>query len=136
MIIIAAVDDRGGMTFNHRRQSRDKVMRERILNLTAGSRLWMNSYSYKLFEESDRTSDILADEDFLKKASPDDYCLVENISVKSYADKIEKIIIFKWNRKYPGNTYFDVDLSTWKMVYSEEFAGSSHEKITMEVYEK
>ena len=37
MIIIAAVDDRNGMMFNHRRQSQDKVLREKILSLTLAS---------------------------------------------------------------------------------------------------
>ena len=34
MILIVAVDDRNGMTFNHRRQSQDKRLRERILSIT------------------------------------------------------------------------------------------------------
>lgn len=42
MILIACVDDRAGIAFNHRRQSSDSVVRDRILELTAGSRLWMN----------------------------------------------------------------------------------------------
>ena len=49
MIIIAAVDDRNGMMFNHRRQSQDKVLREKILSLTAGKLLWMDHYSAKQF---------------------------------------------------------------------------------------
>ena len=50
MILIACVDDRGGIAFNHRRQSSDSVVRNRILELTAGSRLWMNEYSAKQFD--------------------------------------------------------------------------------------
>jgi hypothetical protein len=50
--------------------------------------------------------------------------------------KIEKIIVFWWNRHYPSDRKFDLDLSKWNKVSEEEFAGYSHEKITKEVYEK
>ena len=36
MILIAAVDDRGGLTFNRRRQSQDRILRQQILSMTAG----------------------------------------------------------------------------------------------------
>lgn len=34
MILIACVDDHGGLAFNHRRQSSDSVVRGRILELS------------------------------------------------------------------------------------------------------
>lgn len=39
MIIIATLDDGNGMLFNNRKQSQDRVLREKVLTLTAGSRL-------------------------------------------------------------------------------------------------
>lgn len=36
MNLIVCVDDGCGMAFHHRRQSRDRVLREQILRLTAG----------------------------------------------------------------------------------------------------
>ena len=36
MIVCVAVDDNLGMTFNKRRQSQDRVLRERLLELTQG----------------------------------------------------------------------------------------------------
>ena len=49
---------------------------------------------------------------------------------------IEKIILFKWNRNYPGDFFFDIDVTSnhWILQESKDFPGSSHEKITMEVY--
>ncbi|MFR3809068.1 MAG: hypothetical protein ACLTX3_08990 [Lachnospiraceae bacterium] len=35
-----------------------------------------------------------------------------------------------------GGFLFTVDLSEWNRIHQEEFAGKSHEKITMEVYKK
>ena len=37
MRVIVAVDDRNGMLFHNRRQSQDRVLRERILSMTQGS---------------------------------------------------------------------------------------------------
>lgn len=137
MKLIIATDDRNGIAFHHKRQSQDRILREEILNLSSDARLWMNTYTYRLFA-GDAPAHIRVDESFLEKAAPDDYCFVENLSVKPYADKIESIVVFKWNRKYPGDLFFDIDLADggWKLENSKNFAGSSHEKISMEVYRK
>mgnify|MGYP000439949858 CR=1 FL=1 len=44
MIVITCLDQKNGMMFNHRRQSQDSVLREWIVNHTAGSKLWMSSW--------------------------------------------------------------------------------------------
>lgn len=137
MIIIVAVDDRNGMMFNHRRQSQDKILRDKILSHTAGKRLWMNHYTEKQFQDCDGTQ-INVDDNFLNEAAPGEYCFVENQPVSPYEKWVEKIILFKWNRRYPSDLYFDIDLQqgTWHLTYAEDFIGSSHDKITMEVYER
>lgn len=132
MIAIVALDDRNGMMFNHRRQSQDRELRKHILNMVGSGKLWMNGYSAKLFEGTP----IIVDEDFLDKAQTGDYCWVEDKHLAPYADKLEQVVTFKWNRKYPGDFYFDLPLEQWSLVSTEEFSGSSHEKITKEVYER
>lgn len=134
MILIICVDDNGGMLFNHRRQSQDRLLRERILSLTAGKQLWMNHYSAKQFEAIPQVN---VDDNFLSKASDGEYCFVEDALLSPYEKRIEEVILFKWNRKYPGDLYFDINLNdeSWKMTSTQDFQGSSHEKITMEVYE-
>lgn len=67
MILIVAVDDRNGMTFNHRRQSQDKRLRERILSMTKNGKLWMNAYSHKQFVDFEATEQIQEAEDFWRK---------------------------------------------------------------------
>lgn len=137
MIIIAAVDDRNGLMFNHRRQSQDKILREKILSLTADRLLWMDHYSAKQFEDC-KAPQLNIDDNFLREAVPGEFCFVEDVSVAPFEKWVEKIILFKWNRKYPGDQYFDVDVQKpeWKLVSTEDFPGSSHEKITMEVYDR
>ena len=138
MILIACVDDNLGMIFNSRRQSRDRILRERILKITAGSVLWMSPYTAELFEKSGVGTKIQVDAQYLKKAGSGDYCLAEKDSVRPYEGKCEKILLFHWNRRYPADLYFDIPLKEhgWKVVKTEEFPGSSHDKITEEDYEK
>lgn len=134
MNLIACVDDKMGMLFNKRRQSMDRVLRARVLELCAGKKLWMNTYSRKQFD--DNTEGITVAEDFLDKAGSDDYCFDETISPAAYENKINRIILYKWNRVYPADLYFDIDLKNWRLTTSTDFAGSSHDKITEEIYEK
>lgn len=133
MIIIACVDDNLGMMFNHRRQSKDKLVYEKISQTAIGKKIKMNKYSSELFEE--KTANLCICQNFMDHADPDDFCFVENTNLGKYEEKVNGIILFKWNRVYPADSYFELDLGKWTCVKLEEFKGSSHEKITMEVYE-
>ena len=132
MKLIVCLDDRNGMTFGGRRQSRDAVVIEKIIAMATNGKLWMNGYSAKIFAEfSDK---IQIDDAFLDNADTDDFCFVENLNVAQYSNQFNQIIVFKWNRHYPADRYLDIDLNTWKMDDSKEFSGNSHDKITMEIY--
>ena len=98
----------------------------------------MNPASEKLFAEQKESGKVTlqAAADFLEQAGEGEYCFVENTGLQAVEAKIEKIIVFWWNRHYPSDRKFDLDLSKWNKVSEEEFAGYSHEKITKEVYEK
>ena len=64
-----------------------------------------------------------------------DFVCDENSTIP-YENEIKKLIIFKWNRVYPADQHLDIDPEKMTKVQEEEFVGFSHEKITMEVYEK
>lgn len=136
MILCAAVDDNLGMTFNNRRQSQDRELKRHLLGLSLNKRLWMNTYTAKQFENF-LPDNVIVDDDFLDKAETEDFCFVENMSVRKYEQQIQKIILFKWNRIYPADTYFDIQLSEdrWKLISVLEFEGNSHKKITKEEWE-
>ena len=136
MIVIVAVDDRGGMMFNHRRQSQDRILRERVLALSADSKLWMNHYSEKQFDNAADYPQINVSDDFLSEAGPGEYCFVETEPVAPYLKWIEGLIIYRWNRRYPGDQKFDLLLDGWCLKSTTDFPGSSHEKLTEEVYGK
>ena len=135
MNVIVCVDDSLGMLFNNRRQSRDSVLIDRVIEMCDKSRLWIGEFSRSLFSTFDCPIMII-NANFLNEAVAGDYCFVENVHLTPFIDKIEKLIVFKWNRSYPSDFCLDIDLSKWSLVSSNDFKGSSHEEITMEVYKR
>ena len=135
MQLIVCLDDRDGMLFNRRRQSKDKAVCADILELTAGSKLWMNSYSAGQFDPEEKN--IIADEVFLEKAGEQDYCFAENADISAYADKVGRVIVYRWNREYPADVRFPTEMfcCRWRLESRDDFTGNSHECITREIYE-
>ena len=133
MIVIVCVDKKFGMLFNQRRQSQDRLLRARMLELTKGSKLWMNGYSARQFQEG-LPSHVTVSEDFLALAGPNDFCFAENADLTPYQDKITGIILYHWNREYPADLHFSLDMTQFMLQTIADFPGSSHETITEEVY--
>lgn len=126
MKLIVCVDDKLGMMFNNRRQSKDRIVIEKIKSIVGNEPLYISDYSFSLFEEGTICSD------FSKR---DGYAFIENPDLL-INDKIEEIYMFRWNRHYPSDKKFNIDLRNYDLVDTEEFVGYSHEKITLEKYEK
>lgn len=135
MIVIVCLDDKKGMMFNHRRQSRDQAVTDRIQKICAGKTLWMNPYSDKLYGGLEGM-EIVVENDFLSLAGSGEICLVESDCLMPFIEKIEQVIIYRWNRTYPADIYLDLDLSQWERKERNEFPGTSHEKIAEEIYER
>lgn len=135
MIPIICVSDDLGMTFNKRRQSRDEELIRYITERINGHRLLISSRSEDLFR-SIPDLNVIIDDDFLNSAKSDDYCFVEFDALRPYKDKIHELIVCRWNRKYPSDMRFDLDLSNYKLTDSVDIKGKSHEKITIETWEK
>ena len=135
MNIFVCLDEVGGMTFNKRRQSSDRVIREDILQTIGENKLYVNSYTAKQFEEDNR---LLIDDNCIGNTKPGDYLFLENIPVSNYISEIESIIVYRWQRKYPADFFFDIDLTSddWQLSSSEELKGYSHETIIKEIYKK
>lgn len=138
MIIIAAVDDEYGMMFNKRRVSKDIELQRKIMEILKNGKLYMNEYSGRQFKDGGiGTNEIVIDEKFLENAGQEDYCFVEDEDIIPYLKKIEKIVICKWNRKYPSDFKFPKEiLEGFRLEKEEEFSGNSHKKITINIYRK
>jgi len=131
MHLIVCIDDKDGLSFCGRRLSRDRVLNTHILQVAEGRNLWMSPYSAQLFPNSS----VLADEDYLNKACPGDFCFVEKDFPLNVWGDLESVTLYHWNRTYPATERFPRKLlESMHLEYSEEFSGYSHEKITMERY--
>ena len=128
MKLIVCLDDNNGMMFNKRRQSRDRVLIENALEFCKGEKLYTNEYSAKLFPEN--TVEIFENIEQIGNS----FCFAEDFNVNE--EYVGEIIVYKWNRVYPADTYFNIDLKNWNLIESVDFEGSSHEKITREIYRR
>ena len=95
---------------------------------------WIRTQQDSFSAESREQLEI--DDQCLEYAADGEFCFVEKENPGTVEEKIEKIILYRWNRVYPADVHFPIDFSGWKLVQAEEFAGSSHEKITEEIYER
>lgn len=133
MTAIICLDEKNGLLFNKRRQSRDSVLNEKVLSLAEGKNLLMTAYSAKLFGENEGITVV---DDPILSAENDDFCFIE-AKIDSL-DKIDTLCVFLWNRHYPADAFFEFDLTKegFVLASTEELAGSSHEKITLNMYNK
>ena len=105
MILLVCVDDALGMAFNHRRQSMDRALRDRLRTVCAGKNLFLSPYSMKQFEKDQADTDLTmeasdsaatassgtastalpvrfhADDSYLSQAGAEDFCFVETDDV-------------------------------------------------------
>ena len=133
MKLIFCIDDKMGMMFFGKRQSKDRNLREWIINKVENSALWMSEYSAKQFDEHKQ---IIVDNHYLEKAKEEEYCFVEDGDYDF--EKACGVILCHWNRQYPADKFFDrtkLD-EEFSLVRTEDMIGSSHEKITIEIYLK
>ena len=136
MNIIVCLDDYGGMLFNFRRQSRDRVLVEDVIASLGDKKLYISEYSKILFEAYEGKYEII--DDFFSLNDDDAVCFIENIDVKPYIDRISTVTVYNWNRVYPRDLVFDIDLEKegFSLMSSYEFKGYSHDNIRKEVYER
>lgn len=132
MIFVLCIDDKNGLGFNNRRQSRDCVLIDRLLKMLPDKTINIKSFSSPLFEEySDRVN---ISEDLPDKLKNGEVFFSENLDPAPYKDSIEKLILFKWNRVYPSDKKMTLDLSDFSLINSEDFIGNSHDRITVSEY--
>ncbi len=140
MKLILCLDDIGGMAFNHRRQTRDALQRRHLLGLVGDSLLWVSPYTGRLMlsdAEKLRPGCCRVSGDILSEAGPGDWVWIELEDPEPYIEKADSLVIYRWNRLYASDLRFDGGLlENFAFIRGGSFAGSSHEMISFEVYEK
>lgn len=134
MILVVCLDDAFGMMFNKRRQSRDRVLISDLVRYADGRAVCVSPYSAPLFPED--TPALKIDEHPEGLARTGELCFCEDFDPVTVADKIEELVIYRWNRLYPQDVRFRLSLADYTLVSTESFEGSSHEKITKEIWKK
>ena len=131
--IIVCVNDKFGISFMGRRVSRDRYVIEDILRTVKDGKLLIHPDSLSLF--SDFKDEVTADENYLDMAQSGEYCFVEKSDYEKFSSNIESVIIYKWNRSYSADLFFDTDILGDKTpVKTYKFEGHSHKNIIKEVY--
>jgi hypothetical protein len=131
MTVIFCVDERGGLLFNNRRQSMDSILRERVLKIIGDAKLTCDEYTAKQFEDKSKLN-IVTDENY----SDFEFVFAEKQNPILLLEKADKIYLYNWNRKYPFDKSLGELPKEFKLISSEDFVGSSHEKITEKIYSK
>lgn len=135
MIVAVCVDKKMGTSFGGKRQSMDSELRKDLLREVkeSGGRLYVSPYTARQFGDQ---SELTVCDDPGMQAGAGDFYFAELTPLKDLEDRIEKLIIYRWNRQYPEDEKLDIDLKKWRRQSRNDFPGSSHEKITREVYVK
>lgn len=134
MYIVVCLDTVGGILFNNRRQSRDSAIVNDIVNM-AGEKLYMSEYSKKLFKNFDG---ITVGGEFPFTYDEGAYCFAECEITEEAVDKAEGFVIYRWNKLYPQDVTFNISLTDkgFTLESTEDFEGTSHDKITKEVWKR
>ncbi len=131
--LVVTVDSRGGVIYNGRRQSRDRLLIKDLCESTNG-RIFISEYSLALFKGyEDR---VVVSRDPLEECGDGETCFIEGASFFNHLDSIGRIIMYDWGEPYP----FDRRLELYSLIKGKEpieeyeFEGYSHKKITKGIY--
>ena len=126
MKLITIVDNNNGLSFLNKRLSRDKILYKYIDNLFTKFTVQENKLSNKHGPTFKNSTNEQTDRGFVETGVNDIF--------NKY--QVDELYLFNWNRDYPSTEKLDINLSDFKIKYVDEFKGSSHEKITLTVYER
>lgn len=132
MTVYFCLDDRGGLLFGGRRQSRDAVLLKDLAAQLPGV-LTIDPFSEKLIAAAGIPY-VLSDESI----GSDAHFFLENRKPEEMLPLAEKAVIYRWNRYYPSDVRWEGTPAEYGFTLAEtvEFPGKSHERITKEVYVK
>ena len=134
MVIVACIDKSGNIALNTNGQLNHIIFWVRLKVVSNEALLYMNFNSSRQFGYYPMK---MIDDDFLDIAGEDSYCFVEDTDITPYIDRIDKIILYKWNKKFSSKFEFDKSiLDNFSVVSKKSFYGEPFLKISEIVYEK
>ncbi len=131
--VAICLDNKGGMTFLGKRQSRDRVLIEDLVKSTDGE-IYISDFSSVLFAPYGGRYRVV---DNPLTDTPDGaVSFIENLPLSEALPHIDRIIMYKWNRVYPSDKKIDIRFDDFKVISESEFVGSSHGKISKVILER
>jgi hypothetical protein len=124
--LIMCVSKNGGISFNNRRQSRDEEVCKDMIALSGGS-IFASEYSAKLFDGIGKVQICDAG-----KMPAGQYYFAERGMPEVDEQSISEVVLYHWNREYPADSFFDIDLKDFRLKENVEFEGKSHDCIRRE----
>ncbi len=132
MEFIFCVDNNYGLKFAGRRQSRDIEIYKLLQNLNEIKKIYVKSESAPLFPNPDK---LIITENIPENSHNGEVFFCETPLPPELMQKAESIRLYKWNRDYPADEYFNTECLIGKtLVSTREFEGNSHKIITEEIY--
>ena len=135
MILIFTLDDDNGTNLAGKRQSKDRVVGDKIIAL-AENNLHMLQKTASFFKNNDMTDVPCTIWSDLWHLPTNAVFFAETPVPAEVMEQADKIYVFRWNRRYPSLAQDRVNLDGYNKEIIEEFPGDSHDKITLEVYTK
>lgn len=132
MTIVICLDNNSGMSFDGKRQSKDRLFRKFLLDKAEKekSQISMTPYSYEQFKADERDELIDVKESF----SFDESCVFLERKTNIPWEKVDTLIICCWNRDYPADEYFSIPIGVeCRLLSTEEIPEATH-LLTVETY--
>lgn len=142
MRLVYILDQKNGLLFNKRRQSKDSILIDNIIqkvNEVENATLWLSDYSKELFVDSGLELKNI-NELSLAEASDKDFIFIEDVSVDiqhvlENTESSHYLYLCKWNKVYPADKRLDVMedyFNHFEVLSTEIFEGNSHDEIYLE----
>lgn len=136
MTVFVCVDKKMGVLFQGKRQSKDRMLRKRILDIveSANAKLTITNYSYEQFRIDERDG-LLNVQDKLDFKN-DDYVFVEDEESLNNLpwENIDELVLCCWERNYPADTFLHKpEVVDCTLKRKETVLGNSHD-MTLEFY--
>lgn len=127
MTLILWAGKNGEMLFNRRRCSRDSQVIADIFAIYDPAQICVSAYSSPLFPGA-RVIDVWQE-------AENGVLFLEDFPLSPALDQTKRLIVYRFDRVYPADVRLEIP-QAFHLKESREFSGSSHDKITREVYEK
>jgi excinuclease UvrABC ATPase subunit len=68
------------------------------------------------------------------KTLSDQYYFAEKEMPQVDDKSVSEVVLYHWNREYPADHFFDMDLKGFRLKETVEFSGKSHECVRREIW--